>query len=244
MTLRCSGPPSAGIASAGTHRPSRWPARLDVAQSLTGLVLALFVGVHLLLDASILIGPAAADFIARLFEGQPFLDTPQPWLVSVFALGVLALVVAHALLAVRKLPQDYRQLAAFRRVRTGLRHTDTRLWGWQAGTGFALFFLVAVHVYMPITVPAAIGATPSARRIVSENAWALYLVLLPVVVLHAALGVYRLALKWGWPRAVASAGGRRRLRLAAFAVTASYVLLGLAALWTYVRLGLSLGANP
>ncbi|MCU0937418.1 MAG: fumarate reductase cytochrome b subunit [Gammaproteobacteria bacterium] len=244
MTLRHSGALSAGITSAGTHRASRWPARLDVAQSLTGLVLALFVGVHLFLDASILIGPAAADFIARLFEGQPFLDTPQPWFVSVFALGILALVVAHALLAVRKLPHDYRELAAFRRHNAGLRHADTRLWWWQAVTGFALFFLVAVHVYMPITVPEAIGATPSARRIVAENAWALYVVLLPVVVLHAALGVYRLALKWGWPPAAATEAGRHRLQLAAYAVTAFYVLLGLAALVTYVRLGLSLGAHP
>jgi fumarate reductase subunit C len=152
--------------------------------------------------------------------------------------------VAHALLAVRKLPHDYRQLAAFRRHNASLRHTDTRLWWWQAVTGFALFFLVVVHVYMPITVPEAIGATPSARRIVAENAWALYVVLLPVVVLHAALGVYRLALKWGWPPATASDAGRRRLRVAAFAVTAFYVLLGLAALVAYVRLGLSLGAHP
>jgi fumarate reductase subunit C len=240
MTVRLSSDMPPGRGGAAVQQGSRWPAWLDVAQSATGLALALFVSVHLLLDAAILIGPGAADFVARFFEGSLVFDEPHPWLVSGFALWILVLVVAHAALAMRKLPHDLRQVAAFRRHSATLCHSDTRLWWWQALTGFALFFLVSAHVYMPITVPEAIGAVASARRVVGESAWALYLLLLPVVVLHAALGVYRLALKWGWPPLAGTAAGRGRLRAAALAVTAVYVLVGLAALAAYVWLGLTL----
>ena len=53
------------------------------------------------------------------------LDEPQPWIVTVFSLGILALLVAHAALAMRKLPHDYQQLAIFRRHNSAMRHTDT-----------------------------------------------------------------------------------------------------------------------
>ena len=215
-----------------------------MAQSLTGLVLGLFVGFHLFLDSSILLGPEAVDFIARLFEGKGILDEPQPWIVTVFSLGILTLLVAHAALAMRKLPHDYHQLAIFRHHNATLRHTDTRLWWVQALTGFALFFLVAVHLFMPITVPEDIGGLPSARRVVEDNAWALYIVLLPIVVAHAALGLYRLALKWGWPSFTIGAEGRRRLLLATLGVAAFYLVIDLAALVAYLRIGLSLGGQP
>ena len=144
----------------------------------------------------------------------------------------------------RKLPHDYQQLAIFRRHNSAMRHTDTRLWWVQALTGFALFFLVAVHLFMPITVPEDIGGLESARRVVQDNAWALYIVLLPVVVAHAALGLYRLALKWGWPSFTIGAQGRRRLLLATVGVAAFYLLIDLAALVAYLRIGLSLGGQP
>src|SRR5574342_42830 len=101
-------------ASAGRQRASPWPARLDLLQSVTGLALAGFVCVHLLLDSAILIGPGAADAVARFFEGQPFLGSPHPWIVSLAALGLLALIALHAALALRKFPHDYRQYRALR----------------------------------------------------------------------------------------------------------------------------------
>jgi fumarate reductase subunit C len=55
-----------------THgdRRSRWPAKLDFAQALTGLVLVLFVWCHMLLDASILISEDAMYRVARFMGGD------------------------------------------------------------------------------------------------------------------------------------------------------------------------------
>lgn len=227
-----------GTTAARAPRKSAWPARLDLLQSLTGLLLAAFLAVHLLLDSAILIGPGAADFVARFFEGEHLFGSPQPWIVSAAALGLLALVVVHAALAMRKFPHAHRDYAQLRGHVRSFSHTDTRLWWWQALTGFALFFLVAAHLVVVITQPEAIGAEPSTFRIAQQGAWAFYLVLLPIVLLHAAVGVYRLSVKWGVPP-LANAVAAERRRVAMWIVTAMYLALGLASLATYVHRGLA-----
>lgn len=60
--------------------------------------------------------------------------------------AIFALVVVHALLAVRKFPNSYRQVRAFRDHANAMKHGDTTLWWWQVVTGFALFFMVGVRV--------------------------------------------------------------------------------------------------
>jgi fumarate reductase subunit C len=219
-------------------RKSAWPARLDLAQSLTGLLLAAFLAVHLLLDSAILFGSDAADFVAHFFEGRLFFGSSHPWIVSAAAVVILVLVVIHAALALRKFPHAHRDYAEMSGHVRALNHTDTRLWWWQAATGFALFFLVAAHLFVVITQPDAIGADPSTRRVVEQGAWALYLIFLPVVLVHAAVGVYRLSVKWGVPPLVDSAHARRR-RMVMWIVVIAYLVLGLASLATYLGRGLS-----
>lgn len=223
----------AEITSATRRVSSRWPALLDLTQSLTGLALVMFLLVHLLLDAAILISPSAADAVARGFEGQYLFGTAHPWIVSLFALGVLALIVVHAVLALRKLPHSSREYVGLRGHLRSVNHGDTRLWWWQATTGVALLFLIAPHLYVVITQPQSIGASESAYRVVVERAWLLYVVLLPTVLLHAAAGTYRLAMKWGWP-----AVPRVRLKRWVGVIAGGYLALGLAALVTYLVLGL------
>ena len=226
-----------------TTNPSPWPARLDLAQSLSGLLLAGFICVHLLLDSAILISPDAADWVARFFEGEQLLGRAHPWLVSVAAIGLFALILLHAALALRKFPHDYRQYRSFKQHSARFRHADTRLWGWQVATGFALFFLAAPHLFTVITQPEQIGALPSSLRVVEERAWILYALFLPVLLIHTAAGVYRLGMKWLPPAPATAAGFRRRLRLGVGVVTAIYLLLGVAALITYVRHGLALSGG-
>lgn len=220
----------------GAQRASPWPARLDAAQSVTGLLLGLFLCVHLLLDSAILIGPDAADWVARAFEGSFVFQHPQPWIVSAAAAGLFVLFFVHAALAMRKLPQNWRQWQAFRRHNVTLKHSDTALWWKQAITGFLLFFLVAPHLWMVMLEPENIGAVPSATRIVEQLAILYYLVFLPIVVVHAFGGLYRLAVKWDFPRGAS----RRRVFVFWHSVAIVYLLLGLAALATYVRYGLAL----
>jgi fumarate reductase subunit C len=69
-----------------------------------------------------------------------------------------------------------------------MRHEDTTLWLWQVATGFALFFLASVHLYVMLSKPDRIGPFESADRVWSDHFWPLYIVLLLAVELHAGIG--------------------------------------------------------
>ncbi len=218
---------------------SRWPARLDVAQSLSGLLLGLFMWVHMFFVSTILLGKDAMWSVARFFEGYYFFGRAMPWLVSLLVAFVIALFVLHALLALRKFPSTWRQHQAWRDHMTGLRHEDTTLWYWQVVTGFALFFLASVHLYTMLTRADRIGPYLSADRVWSDLMWPLYLVMLFAVELHGGIGLYRLALKWGWFETADPSVTRRRLRVYKWSLTAFFLLLGLATLAAYMKIGIA-----
>ena len=213
-----------------------WPARLDLLQSATGLALGLFMWVHMLFVASILLGKDAMWAVARFFEGYFFFGRRYPGIVVAVVAAVILLFVAHAALALRKLPASAAQFRTFRQHQGAMRHADTRLWWWQAMTGFALFFLASVHLYAMLTNAEAIGPYESADRVWTGRLWPLYLALLLVVELHAGIGLYRVALKWDLLGS-ASPAGRGRLRRLKTGLTAFFLALGLLTLAAYVRIG-------
>ena len=76
MTTRSS--TIAGVGLADATRKSRWPARLDLVQSVTGLVLALFMWGHMFFVSSILISNDAMWTITKFFEGYFFFGRSYP----------------------------------------------------------------------------------------------------------------------------------------------------------------------
>jgi fumarate reductase subunit C len=219
-------------------RASRWPARLDWTQSASGLVLALFMWGHMFFVSSILLGKDAMWTVTKTFEGYFVFGRSLPWLVSIVVACIFLLVVLHALLALRKFPISYRQVRAFREHADAMKHGDTTLWWWQVVTGFALFFMVSVHLYVMLTRPGSIGPYGSADRIWTDSFWPLYLVLLFAVELHGGIGLYRLAVKWGFGIGPDPAAARSRLKTLKWGLTAFFLVLGLATLAAYIRIGI------
>ena len=221
-----------------TSRKSLWPAWLDWIQSASGLVLALFMWVHMFFVSSILLGRDTMWWVARAFEGAFVFGRPLPWLVSMLVAGILTLVVVHAMLAVRKFPINYGQYRAMRDHVVDMKHGDTTLWWWQVVTGFALFFMASVHLYIMMTRPERIGPFESADRVWSDHFWPLYLVLLFAVELHGGIGLYRLAVKWGWFAGPDPNATRKKLKTLKWALTVFFLALGLATLVAYVKIGI------
>lgn len=220
-----------------TLAASRWPARLDLLQGISGLALALFLVAHMGFVASILISEEVFYRVARFFEAEWLFGTPHPWLVSLVAAGVTGLLIVHAWLALRKFPASYRQHSAFAGHRRRLRHVDTSLWWLQVVSGFILFFLTTIHLYDMLSQPALIGPYESADRVWSGRMWPIYLALLFTAEVHGGIGLYRLALKWGWFVGSEPNRGRLRLRRVRHAFTAFFISLGLVTLLAYVDLG-------
>jgi len=229
----------AGTGAAGRPFKSRWPARLDLAQSASGLLLALFMWGHMFFVSTILVSKDAMWMVTKGFEGYFVTGRSHPGLVAGVVAAVLTLVVMHALVAMRKFPANWAQVQAFNGHRRLLRHEDTTLWWVQATTGFALFFMATVHLYQMLMHPGAIGPHESAAR-VWQGWWPLYLVLLFAVELHGGIGLYRLAVKWGWFMGRDPAASRRRLRTAKWVLTAFFLALGLLTLAAYLSIGFEL----
>ena len=224
-----------GLAEGG--RASRWPARLDLAQSASGLLLVLFMWAHMFFVSSILLGSDAMWTVTKFFEGYYLFGRSYPVIVSVAVAFVLALLAVHAVLATRKFPGGYRQYRAFRSHMRMMRHEDTTLWFWQAFTGFALFFLASMHLYVMLAHPDRIGPYESADRVWSEHYWPLYILLLLAVELHGGIGLYRLAVKWGWLASSDPNATRKRLKRLKWAITVFFLALGIATLAAYVKIG-------
>jgi len=216
----------------------RWPARLDLLQSGTGLALGLFMWVHMFFVSSILLGKDAMWTVARFFEGYYFFGRPFYWLVSALVAVVFTLFIAHAALALRKFPASYRQYRTYREHMRDMKHEDTTLWYWQVVTGFALFFMASVHLYIMMTHPDRIGPFESSDRVWTDLMWPLYLVMLFAVEFHGGIGLYRLALKWGWFAGPDPLATRRKLRLFKWALTAFFLILGIATLLAYIKIGI------
>ncbi len=217
--------------------PSRWPARLDIIQGITGLLLVLFMWAHMGFVSSILLGEDAMYFVSRMFEGEPIFGRPYPLLVSLVAAVVFGLFVLHALVALRKFPSSYRQYRALHFHLGWFRHPDTILWALQVVTGFALFFLASVHLYQMGFHPSDIGPYASADRVWSGRMWPLYLVMLFAVELHGGIGFYRLLVKWGVFLGDNPKRNRRRLQRIKWGITIFFLTLGLITLAAYMKIG-------
>lgn len=222
-------------------KKSRTPAKLDLAQSLSGLALGLFMWAHLILVSSILLGKYAMMSVTRMLEASfltPGQEGGYPILVTLAAAGVFALFILHAGLAMRKFPANWQQHKIMRSHIKMMKHADTTHWYSQAVTGFIMFFLGSVHLYVMMTHPSEIGPYASADRMVSDWMWPLYFVLLFSVEIHGAIGMYRLAVKWGVFDAASAAATRKRLKVAKTVVTVFFLTLGLLSFAAYVKIGI------
>lgn len=183
------------------------------AQVLTGLALTLFILAHLLTLAVILFGARAMTGLEAVYEDIGLTQFGGP--------AIALLLLVHFVLAARRIPVRSGEQAALWLHARRLRHDDTWLWLVQAATGMVILLLAGTHLWVALT-DLPLTAVKSAGRI--RGGWwlAFYLVLLPATVVHAAVGIYRLGLKWG----LVGRPGRRTLAAAQNIAIALFLLLG------------------
>ena len=227
------------IIESNKKQSSRLPARLDLAQSGTGLILGLFMWVHMFLVCSIVFGKGAFNFVAKTME-LSFLSSDghgYPSAVFFAVLGVFTLFIVHALLGMRKFPISWKQHRIMRDQMGLMNHKDTNFWYIQAITGFVMFFFGSVHLYTMLSNPGGIGPYLSADRVFSGNYWFLYMVLLLCVELHGTIGLYRLCMKWGWFQGKDSRESRKKLQNIKGKLTIFFLALGYLALVVFLVIG-------
>jgi len=220
------------------RKKSRVPAKLDYIQSATGLFLGLFMWGHMLLVSSILISKDFMYGVTKFLEASFIVDGGSPILVSIAALVIFIIFITHAAMGMRKLPGNFKQYQVMKAHADNMDHEDTKLWFIQAFTGFAMFFLGSIHLYIIMTNSDAIGPYASADRVWSEWMWPLYILLLLAVEFHGTIGLYRLAVKWGWFDGNDPKAARAKLKTWKKALTYFFLILGFATLAAYMKIGM------
>ena len=219
------------------RKKSRVPAKLDYLQSATGLFLGLFMWGHMLLVSSILISKDFMYNVTKLLEGSFIIEGGSPILVSIVAFIVFVVFIAHAAMGLRKLPANFKQYQVMKAHAKSIDHEDTKLWFIQAFTGFSMFFLGSIHLYVIMTNSDTIGPYASADRIWTNWMWPLYILLLLAVEFHGTIGLYRLAVKWGWFDGKDPRKSRARLKTWKNALTIFFLILGFTTLAAYMKIG-------
>jgi fumarate reductase subunit C len=217
----------------------KWPAWLDLVQSLSGAALAAFMWVHLTLVSSIHFGKGTMNTIAGFFELK-FLHNWEwgyPSVVVVIGILVFLLFILHAGIAMRKFPISWRQFRLFNQQMGNMKHADTNLWFIQAVTGFIMFFFGSIHLYTMISQAENINADAAADRFVTGHLWPMYLILHLSVGLHLVVGMYRLAVKWGTFDFKNPRRNRLRLKRLRDALTVLYLVIGLWTIYDYMKIG-------
>lgn len=222
---------------------SKVPAWLDFLQSSSGGILALFMWGHMLFVSSILLGKEAMYTVTKFFEGEYILGESYPSIVMVVTAAIFFIFILHAFLAIRKFPSDYKQFNLFKSHMLRMKHSDTTFWYYQAVTGFIMLFLGSVHLYVIMTHPGVIGPYASSDRMVTDWMAPLYFLLLISVEVHGSIGLYRLAIKWGWFDGNNPKQRRIQLKKIKYIITIFFLTLGLSALAMYVKIGLDHQGN-
>ena len=167
---------------------SRTAAYLDFLQMLTGLGLILFMWSHMILVASINLGPGAMNTLAKFLEDTYMAQTGGPFIGAAFLL--------HFILAARKVPFRSQEQRAIWQHSRRLHHLDTWLWVVQAGTAMIVLIMGSIHIWTILT-DLPITAAKSAARIQGGFWLVFYIILLPMIELHVGIGFYRIGVKWG-----------------------------------------------
>ena len=238
-----------GVGLKDAKRRSKYLALCDVAQSVTGLILGLFLFCHMAFTSSVNFGK---DLFANLIEtsGGAFINGEEHlWMHVVFVGFIFVCVVSHALCALRRFPTSYRQCRDIKAPYRLLRHEDTTLWMVQLVTAFLLFLLVFPHLMSMLTNPG--GFDPNLIGVHTYHNGLLYtFIFLVVTELHGMIGLYRLAVKWDIfaknpERDIIDQrqGDRAGLRKTMLGVALLMIVMGSITIWTNYSIGAEQVAN-
>ena len=195
---------------------------VEMIQTISGLLLVIFLWTHMIFVGSILMGAGVFDTLADFMEKYYLLDVTVVFLVLV--------ITAHVGTVIRRIPGRWQEQKVIYKLAKTMKHGDTMSWLFQAITGSAMLVMIAIHMF--VVVYAGITTDLSAARVDSWMLW-FYIVFLVFAEYHASVGLYRALAKWGFIR-------RAPMKKVLTVVTIITIGLGLASLIVFMRLGDSL----
>jgi fumarate reductase subunit C len=199
----------------------RFSARVELAEMISGLLLAVFMWGHMAMLSTIIFGEETMDGLAVFLEDY--------YISQVGVVGIALLILLHFVAAGRKLPSRVKEQAVFWRLARKLRHGDTWLWLVQVITGMLMLIFAAIHLFVLMTT-FPIEAQKSATRVAQAFGW-LYAPMVLLIELHLGIGFYRIIVKW-------TSVNRRAATAIKWLITIAFLVLGYWILRTFWAHGL------
>jgi succinate dehydrogenase/fumarate reductase cytochrome b subunit len=199
------------------------PGWLWLIQAVTGVGLAVFVFIHLLDVATIILGVEFFNKFAHFLETGWFsvITRLVTWLVGIG-------LVVHALNGIRIASRPYLNAGLTWRHSRGIRHQGTWFWVFQVVTGGLIVFFASIHwFWIHAQDRAVVSFEKSIFRLSSNWQIAFYGFFLLFLLFHTMNGIRAVLLKTGFfTEKVKDA----RLTQAVLVVGAACLLLGLISL--------------
>jgi succinate dehydrogenase/fumarate reductase cytochrome b subunit len=168
-----------------------WAVWLWAIQAVTGLLLVVYIILHTIDNATILISRDSFEAMLRLWH-----EWLPHFIYVIMVLGLGAIFVVHMANGIRIASKPYKEVDVSWRHAWMLKHTGTAFWFTQVLTGsivaiFAVWHFIVQHAAEQTTL-----ASQSAARL-SPLVFLVYLVFLAAVTFHAFNGVRSVVIKLG-----------------------------------------------
>ena len=202
----------------------RWAAWLWAMQALTGLALVLYIVIHTIDNATILISPKAYEDMLHLWHDLP------GWFYVPMVIGLLAVLLLHMGNGIRIASKPYKQVDFSWKHNWMLKHPGTGFWFTQVLTGSVIAVFAVWHFIIQHGAPATMTAAQSATR-VTPTVFVMYCLFLVAVMFHAFNGLRSVLLKLGIMTDRKKETVLIVLLALAFVV---FLLLGIASVWQFL----------
>ena len=175
---------------------------------------------HMMLVASIIIGPDVMNTIAVFFEDYYMVQVAGPFIAFSF--------LFHFVLAARKIPFRTAEMSSIWKHSKLLHHYDTWTWVIQVVTALVILIMGSIHMWTVLT-DLPITAAKSAARIQGGFWMVFYVILLPMTELHVGIGFYRIWIKWR----LVSRKGRKLFHVFETILMLTFIAIGAVTIYTF-----------
>jgi len=168
-----------------------WAVWLWSIQAATGLLLVLYVVIHTIDNAAILVGTTNFEDMLKLWhEGIPKI------LYQLMVLGLVGVIVVHMLNGIRIASKPYKEVDVSWRHNIMLKHSGTMFWFFQVISGSVIAIFGVWHLIVQHAGEQTTTALQSASRI-SPIVFLMYLAFITGLMFHSFNGVRAIIVKLG-----------------------------------------------
>lgn len=172
---------------------------VETIQMVSGVLLVLFLWVHMLFVGTVILGKGTFGALASFMDTWGVPNSAASHALSPLNITIVFLILIfgmHVTAVMRRMPRQFREQKVVWQHAKIIHHYDTWSWVFQSITGSAILIMAAIHI--SVVAGFGISVVLSSGRVALVGFLIFYSVLLLLSEYHASVGLYRVFVKWGF----------------------------------------------